>query len=116
MNDFLSGEKSLFDFIKDESDKKTLFAIKDAVVDRSAKIAASIIESSLILTVQGDLKNEAKNVCVLCNGSTFYRMYGLKDRIEFNLNQSQTIQNGLKYELISMEDDICIGTALAGLI
>ena len=39
-----------------------------------------------------------------------------KERIEFNLNQSKTVQNGLKYELVSMDDDICIGTAVAGLI
>lgn len=116
VNNYLSGQKSLFDFVKEESDKKTLFAIMDAFVDRCAKIAASIIESSLILTAQGGLENTGAGVCVLCNGSTFYRMHALKERIEFNLNQSKTVQNGLKYELMKMDDDICIGTAVAGLV
>ena len=116
VNAFLSGQNSPFDFVREESDRKTLLAIMDAFVDRCAKIAASIIESSLILTAQACPEHSDGSVCVLCNGSTFYKMHGLKERIEFNLNQSKTVQNGLKYELVSMDDDICIGTAVAGLI
>ncbi len=116
VNNYLSGEKSLFDFVTEEGDKKTLFAIMDGFVDRCAKIAASIIESSLILTTQGGSENADSSVCVLCNGSTFYKMHTLKDRIEFNLNQGKAVQSGIKFELMSMDDDICIGTAVAGLV
>ena len=94
---------------KDESDQKILFEVLDALIERCAGYAASILAACLKQSGAG--KDDP--VCILCNGTTFFKTYRLRERIESYLAQ---FADGIRYEIVSKENDITIGTATAGLV
>lgn len=97
-----------------ESDYDTLFQLLDAMVERSARHAAAILTAAVIQSGEG--KVSTKPVCILCNGTTFYKTYMIRDRVSAYLDEVLTKQRGLFWRMISLEDDITLGTAIAGLI
>ena len=94
---------------KSADDAQVLFEILDALLERCAGYAASILASCLIQGGEG----KTDPVCVLCNGTTFFKTYRLRERIESYLSR---YADGIRYEIASKEDDITIGTATAGLV
>ncbi|MBR4463716.1 MAG: hexokinase [Treponema sp.] len=94
---------------KDDGDRNTVFELLDALVERCAGYSASILAACLEQCEEG--KNQP--VCILCNGTTFYKTYRLKERIESYLSQ---YADNIRYEIVGMENDITIGTAIAGLL
>lgn len=106
------GEFAGFDRIfEKKSDKKILFELLESLVDRCAKIVASILASSLILCGEGKDKNHP--VCILCNGTTFFKMHNLKTLVEKYLYEFATVKEKINYKIVSRDDDITVGTALA---
>ena len=97
-----------------EEDYDLLFTILDAMVDRSARCAATILTACVIQSGEG--KNPTKPVCILCNGTTFYKGYKIKSRVDAYLEEVLVKQRNLHYEIIERENDITLGTAIAGLI
>ncbi len=97
-----------------DEDYDKLFQLLDAVVERSARCAAAILCACVIQSGQG--KHAAKPVCILCNGTTFYKTYKVKSRVEGYLDELLVNQRGLYYEIISRENDITLGAAIGGLI
>ncbi len=96
-----------------EADYDTMYTILDAVVERSARLTASIIAACVIKSGAGT--SPTRPVCVLCNGTTFYKTHNLQQRLRGYLNTVLTEQRHLYFELVSVENDITLGTAIAAL-
>ncbi|MCR5289348.1 MAG: hexokinase [Treponema sp.] len=92
-------------------DYETMYYILDAVIQRSACLAAGCIAAAVIKSGKGT--NPLHPVCVVCNGTTFHKTYGLKDRVSAYLRQFLTEEQGLYYELVSVDNDITLGSAAA---
>lgn len=121
LSDFLAApysESMLAKLCKDanacEEDMNRLYQLLDAVVERSARYAAAILVAAVIQSEEG--KNASKPVCILCNGSTFYKTHMIYKRVCAYLEQFLTVERGRYWEIISLENDITFGTAIAGLI
>ena len=91
-----------------------LFQLLDAVVERSARCSAAILTACAIQTGEG--KNASNSICILCNGTTFYKTYKVRERTYGYLDQVLTNQLGIYWDIVSAENDITLGTAIAGLI
>ena len=97
-----------------ETDREMVYRLLDAVVERSARLAAANIAAAILKSGKG--KNPVKPVCVLCEGTTFLKTHNLKNRVIGYLNEVLTEQRGIAYELLSMDNAVTLGTAVAGLI
>lgn len=97
-----------------EQDREIAFRLLDAFVERSARLAAANIAAVIIKSGKG--KNPARPVCVLCEGTTFLKTHYLKDRVIGYLNASLTEERGIWYELVTMDNAVTFGSAIAGLI
>ena len=94
-------------------DRKTAFLLIDSAVDRVARYSASLLAANLIATERG--KNNEK-VCIVCNGTTFYKVYKLKERIQKYLYEYATRRCGINFELVNIENDISLGAAFSALL
>ncbi|MCR5046630.1 MAG: hexokinase [Treponema sp.] len=97
-----------------ENDCKFVFGVLDAIVNRSARFAASILVASVLKTEQG--RDPTKPVCIVCNGTTFYKTYKVIDRVKACLEESLTKKRGLAWHAVEIENDITLGAAIGGLI
>ena len=97
-----------------EEDYEKLYQLLDAVVDRCARIAASILTACAIKSGEG--KVSYRPLSILCNGTTFYKTWKVKDRVISYLEESLTRKRGIYYEIVSKDNDITLGTAIAGLM
>ena len=61
-------------------------------------------------------KDAAKPVCMLCNGSTFFKLYKVYSRVKAYLEDVLVCQRGIYFDIIERENDITLGTAIGGLI
>ncbi|WP_191013746.1 hexokinase [Treponema zioleckii] len=102
------------DLTSDENEKQIIYELFDVAVDRCARNAASIISACAIQSDAG--KNPLHPISVLCNGTTFYKTHKLRARVEKYLESYLFDEKGISYEIVSADDDITIGTAVAGLI
>ncbi len=97
-----------------EADRETVFRILDAFVERSARLAAANIAAVLIKSGKGT--SPVRPVSVLCEGTTFLRTHNLRDRVTGYLNKVLTEERGIWYEIVTMENAVTLGSAVAGLI
>lgn len=97
-----------------ETDREIAYRILDAIVERSARLAAANIAASILKSGKG--KSPVKPVCVLCEGTTFLKTHNLRNRVIGYLNEVLTEQRGIWYELVSMDNAVTLGSAVAGLI
>ncbi|MCR4790090.1 MAG: hexokinase [Treponemataceae bacterium] len=97
----------------DVADVETAFEICDAFIERSAMLSAGILSAS-VLKNGDDLKNrKMRPVCVSCDGTTFLKTYHLKSRCESMLYQYLTVENQISFEIVTIENPITVGTAMA---
>ena len=97
-----------------QEDYNFVFEVLDAIVNRSARYAAAILVASVLKTGQGH--DPTKPVCVVCNGSTFYKTYRTPGRVKACLEESLTKKRGLAWHAANIENDITLGAAIGGLI
>jgi len=97
-----------------ENDRETAFRILDAFVERSARLAAANIACAIIKSGKGT--NPARPVSVLCEGTTFLRTHNLRERVTGFLNRALIEERGIWYEIVTMENAVTLGSAVAGLI
>ncbi len=96
----------------DDVDK--LFQILDAIAARSAKYAAAILIACAVQTGAG--KSASMPVCMLCDGTTFHKTYMVKERTTAYLDEILTGKLGIYWRIVSCDNDITLGAAIAGLI
>lgn len=97
-----------------KNDYEVLFELLDAIVERSARYAASMLAAAVIQSGGG--KDLSRPVCILCNGTTFHKTYKIAMRTAAYLEDVLFNEKGLSFELVSVENDITLGAAIAGLI
>lgn len=97
-----------------KKDRKIAFLLIDACVDRCAHYAASILAAALYCCGRG--LSQEKPVCIVCNGTTLFKTFRLKERIEKYLYEWATQKRGIHFETVVVEDDIIVGSARAGLL
>ena len=96
----------------DKHDCAIIFDLFDALVDRTARIAAAIIGASIVQNGEGT--NPKNPVCVACNGTTFFKTYKIPERTRHYLS-AYLEDKHLYYEMLPEEADITLGTAMAAL-
>lgn len=101
-------------FGADDEDCDRMFQILDAIVERSARYSAAILTACAIQTGEG--KNASKPICILCDGTTFFKTYKIKERVAGLLDEVLTRQNGIYWNIVSCDNDITLGAAISGLI
>ncbi len=94
-------------------DKALMEVLIDAMVERAAKLVA--INLSTVTLKSGKGKSADKPVCIVAEGTTFYSLTGLKEKVEEYLQEFLVGQKGRYYEIVQVDNATLIGAATAGL-
>ena len=97
-----------------DEDVDKMFQILDAIAERSARYSAAILTACAIQTGEG--KNAAKPICILCDGTTFFKTYKVRERVYGYLDEVLTRQLGIYWNIVACDNDITLGAAISGLI
>lgn len=93
-----------------QKDADILYTILDAVIERSARLAAALISASVIKSGGGT--SPALPAGIVCDGTTFYKTHHLKDRLLGYLHDVLTAQRHIYFEILTIENDITLGAAV----
>ena len=91
----------------------TLYYLVDALVERAAKLTA--INLSSVALKSGKGFNPCRPICIVAEGTTFYRLKSLRQKIEYYLKQYLVDKKHVYYEIVNVENATLIGAAIAGL-
>jgi len=96
-----------------EEDFATLYYLVDALVERAAKLTA--INLSSVSLKSGKGRNPCRPICIVAEGTTFYRLKSLRPKIEYYLKQYLVDKKHIHYEIVTIDNATLIGAAIAGL-
>ena len=96
-----------------EEDIATAYYLIDRLIERAAKLTAINLSSVAIKSGKG--QNPWRPVCIVAEGTTFYQLKSLKQRVEYYLKDYLVNEKGIFYEIINVENATLIGAAIAGL-
>ncbi|MBN1798834.1 MAG: hexokinase [Spirochaetales bacterium] len=118
VNDFLlapHSKNSLAGCIDAQTpgDRAVLYYLLDFLVERSAKLVAAMLSGMIIKNPPP--KHPCHPVCISAEGSTFFKLKGLKARVECYLRHILQEQYNLYFEFVQIENAPLIGAAIAGL-
>jgi len=94
-------------------DSAALFFMIDILMERAALFAAINLSSLGIKSGQGH--HPCCPICITAEGTTFYRLKGFQEKLNFYLKKFLVKQNGLYYEFLQVNEAVLVGTAAAGL-
>jgi len=97
----------------DEKDVAALYYLADALIERAAKLTAINLSSVAIKCGKG--RSPHRPVCIVAEGTTFYHLKSLRQKVEFYLKQYLVDTRKVYYEIISVENATLLGAATAGL-
>lgn len=88
--------------------------IFSSVIERTASIVAAV----LCATIKKSIDNSKKlqKICIICNGSTFWKTKGLKDLVNCHISEflkENKLSDNVFFVLKSIDDDIAKGTAIS---
>ncbi|MCR5217503.1 hexokinase [Treponema sp.] len=92
------------------ADYEILFDLLDAMAERCARLAAAILTACLVKSGKGQLACEP--VCLLCNGTTFFKTYKVYERVKGYLEEVLVKERNLYFEIVEKDNDITFGTAM----
>ncbi|UCD52454.1 MAG: hypothetical protein JSW27_07420 [Phycisphaerales bacterium] len=95
------------------ADVRTAYCLADALIERAAKLTAANLSSAAIKSDKG--QNPCRPVCIVAEGTTFYHLKSLRQKVEYYLKQYLVDQKGIAYEIIAVENATLLGAATAGL-
>ncbi|MFB0552568.1 MAG: hexokinase family protein [Phycisphaerae bacterium] len=96
-----------------ELDYTTVWYVLDGLIERAAKLTAMLLSSVVLKTDKG--QDPCVPVCITAEGTTFYELKSLKERVECYLKNFLQDKHGRYIELVSVENATLIGAAIAGL-
>jgi len=91
----------------------TAYYLADALIERAAKLTAANLSSAAIKCGKGH--NPCRPVCIVAEGTTFYHLKSLRQKVEYYLKQYLVDQQNIYYEIVNVENATLIGAAIAGL-
>jgi hexokinase len=95
------------------SDIEILYDLTDKMVTRAAKLTAINLSSAVLKSGKG--KDPNRPVCIVAEGTTFYKLKDFKSKAEKSLTEYLKKQKGRYYEVVQVENATLIGAAIAGL-
>ncbi len=101
----------------DSEDKVILYLLFDNLIERAALLTSIVLAALLIKTCRGF--NPCYPVCIIAEGSSFYRMNNFKTRVECCLKNTLAesrftgCQSGIHYEIKKVENSAMLGAAVA---
>ncbi len=96
-----------------EDDLLTAYLLVDRLVERAAKLSA--INLSSVILRSGCGADPTRPVCITAEGSTFYGLPTLRERIDYYLRDYLVREKRRHYEFVQIENATLIGAAIAGL-
>ncbi|MDA3941613.1 MAG: hexokinase [Spirochaetia bacterium] len=97
-----------------DSDRIILFTIMDQLIERAARLAAAELSAMVLKTGKGD--DPTFPVCIVADGTTYYKTRELKFRTEFYLKEYLENTKHRYVEFCHLNDAPLIGAAVAGLL
>jgi hexokinase len=94
-------------------DAAGLFYLIDALIERAAKLTAINLSSTALKSGKG--QHPCRPICIVAEGTTFYRLTSMRQKVEYYLKQYLIDQEGVYYEITSVDNATLIGAAIAGL-
>lgn len=119
ISDFMSSPEGtghpLGDALAEASTEEvaTAYYLVDALIERAAKLTAANLSSAAIKCDKGH--NPCRPVCIVAEGTTFYHLKTLQQKVEYYLKQYLVDQQHIYYEVVEVENATLIGAAIAGL-
>ncbi len=95
-----------------QEDADMMATLLDAVIERSARLSAALVAAAVIKSGKG--YSAALPVGIVCDGTTFYKTHHLNSRLIGYLNEVLTAQRHIYFEILSIDNDITLGSAVAG--
>jgi hexokinase len=96
-----------------EEDYAGVWHVLDGLIERAAKLTAMLLSSAVLKTNKG--RNPCKPVCVTAEGTTFYELKSLRQKVEFYLKDFLEERHNRFVEIVSVDNATLIGAAIAGL-
>jgi hexokinase len=96
-----------------EQDRETVYCILEDIVKRAGKLAAINLSAAAIKSGKG--KNPEKPICIVAEGTTFYKLKGLKENVEKYLTEYLQNEKGVYTEIVNVDNAALLGAAIAGL-
>ncbi len=90
-----------------------LYCLADRLTERAAKLTAINLSSAAIRSGQGT--DPTRPICIVAEGTTFYKMKTLKSRVEYYLKEYLENKRGIYTEIISVDNATLVGAAIAAL-
>jgi len=96
-----------------EQDRDTAWYLLDGLIERAALVVAAMLSSVVLETGKG--LDQSEPVCITAEGTTFYELKSLKEKIEAYLKSFLQNKHGRFVEFVHVKDATLIGAAIAGL-
>jgi hexokinase len=96
-----------------DDDIVAVYRLVDALVERAAKLTA--INLSSVALKSGKGHNPARPICIVAEGTTFYRLKSLRQKVEYYLKHYLVERKHVHYEIVTIDNATLIGAAIAGL-
>ena len=96
-----------------DDDLAELLCLIEGIVERAAKMTA--INLSSVALKSGKGHNPSRPICIVAEGTTFYKLTSMRQRVEHYLNQYLVEKKNVFYEITAVENATLIGAAIAGL-
>lgn len=96
-----------------ERDRVAIWCVLDGLIERAARVVAAMLSAVVLETDQGH--NPCEPVCITAEGTTFYELKSLRERIEAYMRSFLQDKHGRFVEFVHVEDATLIGAAIAGL-
>lgn len=96
-----------------DQDMVALYYLLDRLVERAAKLTAIKLASVTIKSGKG--RSPCRPVCIVAEGTVFYQLKSLRQRVECYLKKYLEDEKGIYYEIVNVENATLIGAAIAGL-
>ncbi len=96
-----------------KADGLALYHLLDTLVERSARLAASALAAVVLQSGKGD--DPYRPVCITADGSVFYGLKFLRERIICRLLEFLSGRQDRYFEILKVENAPLIGAAVAGL-
>jgi len=95
-----------------DEDREIMKTVFGSVVDRAALLTAVNILAAVVKSGAG--QDAERPVCINIDGSTYYKTYGLADKVQMHLS-GMLKTRGLHIRCIQVDDSPVVGAAIAGL-
>ena len=109
-----TGENALETAISVKQDDENVKVIVDALIARAAKLVAANIAAVILKTGKG--KSGDAPILITIEGTTFYKLYSLREQFEKYLSDYLSGDKKRYYEFTEVVQSSLVGAALAALI